>query len=66
MFIVQKYIRIEITILKFFIWVGILSYIWLEIMFYGSADMSPFNKISDRIPTANEKFEHSYPLFTGV
>ena len=41
LFIVKKYIRMGITIFKFFIWGGISSDIRLEIMFYGSADASP-------------------------
>ena len=46
---VIKYIRIGITIFKFVIWGGISSDIRSEIMFYGSANASPKNKISDRI-----------------
>ena len=38
MFIVKKYIRMGITIFKFFIWGGISSNIRSEIMFYGSAN----------------------------
>ena len=41
MFVVKKYIRMGITIFKFFIWGGISSDIRSEIMFYGSADASP-------------------------
>ena len=46
---VKKYIRTGITIFKYFIWGDIASYIRSEIMFYGSVDASPYNKISDRI-----------------
>ena len=55
-----------ITIFKFVIWVGILSDICSEIMFYSSANASPLNKISDRISDDNtspeDKFEYGYPL----
>ena len=37
------------TIFQFVIWGGISSDIRSEIMFYGSANASPYNKISDRI-----------------
>ena len=43
----QKCIRMEITIFKFFIWGGILLDICSEFTFYGSARASPFNYISD-------------------
>ena len=38
-----------IAIFKFFIWGGISPDIRSEITFYGSADASPLNEISDRI-----------------
>ena len=37
------------TLFTFFILGGITSYIRSEIMFYGSADASPKNEISDHI-----------------
>ena len=65
---VKRYIRMGITIYKIFIWGGISSVIWSEIMFYDSAVMSPYNKISDHItdnipppPPPKKNFEYSYP-----
>ena len=43
MFIAKKYIRMGITIFKFFIWGGISSDIRSEILFYGDADLNMRN-----------------------
>ena len=54
-----------IAIFKIFIWGGISSVIWSEITFYGSADASSEDEISDHITiytSSNERFEYSYPL----
>ena len=58
-----------ITILKIFIWGGILSDIRTEIMFYcspGVAVKLNFRPYNRRYTSPNENFEYSYPLSSLV
>ena len=43
----RKLIRIGITVLKIDLWGGKLLVVWSQIAFYGYADMSLLNEISD-------------------
>ena len=57
----QKCIRMGKTIFKFFIWGGILSDIWSEIMLFGSTCRKTLNfqPYIQQYTSPNEKFEYS-------
>ena len=65
----QKCVIMGITIFKIFIFGGISSDIWSEIMFYGSArvaiklNIRPYIR---RYISLNENFKYSYPLIMAV